>query len=153
PFEGGRGLPPEMRLWPKDVKAIERGEWPQYYSGSYPYCFALPRCPVDQKCGQGLYMGQAPGTHWYHSHKHGSTTLNLFNGLAGAFIIEDCSPEGYDGKLKAFYGDRCGEPGKLVEKVLVIQQLATVVNLTTPRGGGSPTQSVNGQLTPTITMR
>ncbi|HEV3076527.1 MAG TPA: multicopper oxidase domain-containing protein [Thermoanaerobaculia bacterium] len=153
PFEGGRGLPQEMRLWPKDVKAIDQGQWPQFYSGSYPYCFELPRCPVDQDCGQGLYMGQAPGTHWYHSHKHGSTTLNLFNGLAGALIIEDNSPEGYDGKLRAFYRDRGGERGELVEKVLVIQQLATVVNLTTPSGGGSPKQAVNGQLTPTITMR
>jgi FtsP/CotA-like multicopper oxidase with cupredoxin domain len=154
PFEGGRGLPKDMRLWPKDETAIGLGQWPQYYSGSYPYCFELPRCPVDQDCGQGLYMGQAPGTHWYHSHKHGSTTLNLFNGLSGALIIEDNSPKGYDGKLKTFYRDRGGEPGKLVEKVLVVQQLATVINLTTNTTGfPAPKQAVNGQLTPTITMR
>jgi FtsP/CotA-like multicopper oxidase with cupredoxin domain len=149
PFQGGRGLPQDMRLWPKDAKAIDNHQWPQFYSGSYPYCFELPRCPVNQDCGQGLFMGQSPGTHWYHSHKHGSTTLNLFNGLSGAFIIEDNNPDGYDGKLQGFYRNR----GGLVEKVLVIQQLATVVNLTTPNAPGSPQQVVNGQLTPTITMR
>jgi len=27
-------------------------------------------------------------THWYHAHKHGSTAINLLNGMAGALIIE-----------------------------------------------------------------
>lgn len=31
----------------------------------------------------------APGTYWYHAHKHGSTAIQLVNGLAGALIIED----------------------------------------------------------------
>jgi FtsP/CotA-like multicopper oxidase with cupredoxin domain len=156
-FQGGRGLPEELRLWPKDQRAIDNKRWPQFYDGSYPYCFELPRCPVDQPCGQGLYMGQAPGTHWYHSHKHGSTTLNLFNGLSGAFIIEDDSPEGYDGKLRAFYA-RGGH--ELKDQVLVVQQLAPAVNLfgvnlNTPKDVkvGPPNQVVNGQPTPTITMQ
>ena len=33
-------------------------------------------------------MGQSPGTHWYHAHKHGSTAINVANGMTGAFIIE-----------------------------------------------------------------
>jgi FtsP/CotA-like multicopper oxidase with cupredoxin domain len=145
--ESGHGLPRDLQLWPQNRQASDHGLWPQWYSGSYPYCFQLPRCPVDKPCGDDLRMGQAPGTQWYHSHKHGSTALNLFNGLAGAFIIADDRPDGYDGKLKAFYG------GKLDEKVLVLQQLSTVLNLMSAKGSGPPKMLVNGQLAPTITMR
>lgn len=31
----------------------------------------------------------APGTHWYHSHQHGSTAFQLANGLCGALIIDE----------------------------------------------------------------
>lgn len=140
----GHGLPSDLQLWPQNQQAIDHGLWPQWYSGSYPYCFQLPRTAGEKS---GLRMAQAPGTHWYHSHKHGSTALNLFNGLAGAFIIADDSPEGYDGKLKAFYKD------KLQEKVLVLQQLTTVLNLLSAKGGGPAAMLVNGQLAPTITMQ
>ena len=54
-------------------------------------------------------MGQAPGTHWYHGHKHGSTALNLANGMAGALIIEG----DYDDKLNPFFTK---------QQVLVLQQ-------------------------------
>lgn len=146
PYQGGHGLPPGQRLWPQNEQAIAQGVWPQYYSGSYPYCFQLPKYTVtDGK--PNVRMGQAPGTHWYHSHKHGSTSLNLFNGLLGAFIITDNSPTGYDGALQAFY------QGKLQEKVLVLHQIATVLNLTTPAGGGAPPVLVNGKLTPAIEMQ
>ncbi|HEX3130697.1 MAG TPA: multicopper oxidase domain-containing protein [Thermoanaerobaculia bacterium] len=142
PYQGGHGLPPEQQLWPQNEKAIAQGVWPQFYSGSYPYCFQLPKYPQDD-----VRMGQAPGTHWYHSHKHGSTSLNLYNGLLGAFIITDNSPTGYDGKLQAFY------QGKLEEKVLVLHQVATVLNLMSPAGGGAPQVLVNGQLAPRIEMK
>ncbi len=31
----------------------------------------------------------APGTHWYHAHVHGSTGLQVANGLAGALIVRE----------------------------------------------------------------
>jgi FtsP/CotA-like multicopper oxidase with cupredoxin domain len=137
----GHGLPPNLQLWPQNEAAIEHGEWPQWYIGAYPYCFQIPTGR------SGLEMGQSPGTHWYHSHKHGSTSINLFNGLAGALIITDNGPEGYDGKLKAFYR------GKLEEKVLVFQQFTGLVNLESAAPTGAPAVLVNGQLAPTLTMR
>lgn len=33
----------------------------------------------------------APGTHWYHSHRHGATGLQVSNGMAGAIIIREPS--------------------------------------------------------------
>ena len=46
-----------------------------------PYCFALPAYtaqvwppPPDSNSPN---MGQSPGTHWYHAHKHGSTAINV----------------------------------------------------------------------------
>lgn len=139
----GHGLPANQQLWLQNKSSIDQGLWPQWYVGSYPYCFQFPKYVP----GGDLRMGQAPGTHWYHSHKHGSTSLNLFNGLAGAMILTDDSPEGYDGKLRAFYG------GKLDEKVIVLQQITGVINLQASANRTVPALLVNGERTPTITMQ
>jgi FtsP/CotA-like multicopper oxidase with cupredoxin domain len=42
----------------------------------YEYCFQVPEF-------------HPPGTFWYHAHVHGSTALQVMNGLAGALIIEE----------------------------------------------------------------
>jgi|GEM_PF-6105954 len=31
----------------------------------------------------------APGTHWYHAHVHGTTALDMANGLVGALIVKE----------------------------------------------------------------
>ena len=31
----------------------------------------------------------APGTHWYHAHRHGSTAIHVSNGMAGAIIVKE----------------------------------------------------------------
>jgi len=148
PYHGASAsLPENLHLWPKNEEAIKAGKWPQYSVGASPYCFRLPDKPTGQKKNDGTFrMGQAPGTHWYHAHVHGSTALNVANGLAGAFIIE--GP--YDDKLRDFYKNA---PGGLVEKVLVIQQLSTSLGLLSAGRSGPPFLSVNGRREPVITMR
>jgi FtsP/CotA-like multicopper oxidase with cupredoxin domain len=137
-WQGKKGLPPDEQLWLKDDADIKAGRWPQYYVGAYPSCFQVPVWN-----GQPNSMGQAPGTHWYHAHKHGSTELNLFNGLAGAMIIEG----DYDDKLKPFYN-----AGK--EVVLVLQQYAAQVTLMrAPGTDPGALVSVNGQYRPVIQMQ
>ncbi len=86
---------------------------------------------------------QAPGTHWYHPHKHGSTSLQVANGMAGALIIE--GP--LDDFLRDYYA---GKKIKYTEKVLVTQQINENLNLYTQGATISP-PLVNGQVTPTIT--
>ena len=138
-------LPPPTPLWDSNSKQIHAHpqEWPQYIMGAFPNTFEIP----EYKPGGKYVMGQAPGTHWYHAHKHGSTALHMLNGLAGALIIEG----GYDRSLREFYGPN------FVEDILVFQQIDTQQNLerTNPNpartGGGQ--QLVNGQKTPTITMK
>ena len=44
--------------------------------GEQSYCIVLPDF-------------HAPGTHWYHAHKHGSTSLQVNNGLVGALIVRE----------------------------------------------------------------
>jgi FtsP/CotA-like multicopper oxidase with cupredoxin domain len=118
---------------------------------SYPTLFTLPLPPpaVDPDLGHPLIMGQAPGTHWYHAHKHGSVALQLLNGMAGAFIIEG----EFDDQLEALM------PGLAkTEKVLVIQQLGDSIMIQpgppiNTCAGGDPCPLVNGQLQPTIEMR
>lgn len=149
----------EQKLWPSNKTAIEAGQWPQYYIGAYPTCYQLPEYPegkipavppapeaADPKI---LQMGQAPGTMWYHMHKHGSTTLNVNNTLIGAYIIEGK----YDDQLKDFYKSTdTNKNWGLEEKVMVIQQVSVTPNLERAAGQGRPIFSVNGRRQPTLTM-
>jgi FtsP/CotA-like multicopper oxidase with cupredoxin domain len=148
PYKGRVGLPgapalPHMnQLWPVNEGEIKAGMWPQYQLGADPYCFPLPKYDPAK-----VRMGQSPGTHWYHAHKHGSTALNVANGMTGAFIIAG----DYDDQLHQYYG------ASFREKVLVIQQLSTApFPLTNPlsQGPGSPRPqiSVNGRLDPVVAM-
>lgn len=85
-----------------------------------------------------LTYGQAPGTHWYHPHKHGSTALQVINGMAGAMIIK--GP--FDDWLENYYSS---------EKVLVVHQIAEELPFFLP-GSTQPKALVNGQLNPKIEM-
>jgi FtsP/CotA-like multicopper oxidase with cupredoxin domain len=144
-YQGQPGkLPPSMRLWPVNAQAIAKGLWPQYQLGAYPYCFSLPAYDPAK-----VQIGQAPGTHWYHAHKHGSTALNIANGMTGAFVVEGQ----YDDDLRKYYGQA------LREQVLVIQQLSAVpfpltnARATPQPGAARPPLSVNGRRNPVIKMR
>jgi FtsP/CotA-like multicopper oxidase with cupredoxin domain len=172
-FDGqpGGGTP----LSPVNEKQIAEGAWPQYYIGSYPYCFKLPAYPetpattsaTHSHAGTGelagsaartllteapqshpLQMGQAPGTHWYHAHKHGSTAIDVGNGFVGAFVIEGT----YDDELAKFY--KAANPA-WSPSVLVINQIGVSPNLKNPGGGQDkgPDFSVNGRVNPVISMR
>jgi FtsP/CotA-like multicopper oxidase with cupredoxin domain len=154
-------LKPEQKLWPPNQQAIDAMVWPQYYAGAYPICFQLPSMPTahlpaippspDAANPNILQMGQAPGTMWYHMHKHGSTTLNVNNTLIGAFIIEGQ----YDDDLKAFYkGDGTQKNWGLKQQVMVIQEVGVTPNM---ERGGTPkvpvdSFSVNGRRHPVVTM-
>lgn len=131
-------LPVDEQLWPQNVKEMAEMRLPQYYIGAFPNCFNIPVWN-----GQKTSMGQAPGTHWYHSHKHGSTALNLANGMAGALIIEG----DYDDKLKPFFTK---------QRVLVLQQFGAVLPLlrsaTGQKAFNTDLVSVNGQYTPVVQM-
>ncbi len=159
------------KLWPVDQAQIRAGAWPQYYIGAFPYCFRLPEYvsdtppptqasrPVSHVMAshtaamtsavpdvrRSLQMGQAPGLHWYHAHKHGSTTINVANGMTGAFVIEGQ----YDDDLNRFYGTDWSRR----QPIMVINQLGTVPNLFAGGGPGAMPFSVNGRLQPKVTMR
>jgi Putative multicopper oxidases len=143
PAGGPPVLPHDEQLWPQNEMAMMGYELPQYYMGGFPNCFKIPQ--YNEATPTNPVMGQAPGTHWYHSHKHGSTALNLANGLAGALIIEDQGPEGYDGKLKKFFTK---------EQVLVCQTYATVMPELRAANvkQASDLVMVNGQWTPLLQM-
>jgi FtsP/CotA-like multicopper oxidase with cupredoxin domain len=125
--------------------------WPQYYIGAYPYCYQLPEYTGSYPPAPGaLQMGQSPGTHWYHAHKHGSTALDVANGMVGAFIIEGPS---YDDELNKFYGTNWTRS----QPVMVINQPGTTSNKMRP--GGTRTQDkgpdlvVNGRFQSILDMR
>lgn len=180
-FDGQPGT--KNPVWPVNEQELAKGAWPQYYIGSYPYCFRLPAYPAAGAAppasdttahaahtgGAGaaeregsswsplltedpprlpLQMGQAPGTHWYHAHKHGSTTINVSNGMTGVFIIE--GP--YDDELNEAY-KAYGAQWTRKQPILLINQLGTTPNLM--KGAGQdrgPDFSINGRINPVITM-
>jgi len=150
PYKGVAGkpghpaLPADMQLWPQNESEIKDGLWPQFQMGAFPYCFKIPAYDPAK-----VVMGQAPGTHWYHAHKHGSTALNVANGMTGVFIIEGK----YDDDLHKLYGPN------LREKVMMLQQLSTVpfpvLDPNLSQGGpGAPRApiSINGRRNPVVTM-
>jgi FtsP/CotA-like multicopper oxidase with cupredoxin domain len=139
---------------------MDAGQWPQYLMGAFPNFFQIPDYDKCKAANPPCKAGQAPGTHWYHAHKHGSTSLHIRNGLAGALIIESSQEGGYDHVIRNFYGwgDSYGDH----EKVFVLQQYDPIQNLErSPRGKAAPVNPgpgsfqtlVNGKLTPTITMQ
>jgi hypothetical protein len=129
------------KLWPVDAAQLKKGDWPQYYMGAYPYCYQIPKytdsvfpppAPANEHGGhtggplspppqKPLQMGQSPGLHWYHAHKHGSTAIDVGNGMTGAFVIEGQ----YDDDFDAFYG--AGWMRR--QPVLVINQIGVTPNL------------------------
>ncbi|HEY6805383.1 MAG TPA: multicopper oxidase domain-containing protein [Pyrinomonadaceae bacterium] len=140
PTPGHPALPLTEQLWYQNEEQIKAHELPQYYIGAFPNCFNIPTWN-----GQPTSMGQAPGTHWYHAHKHGSTTLNLANGMAGALIIEG----DYDATLKSYYQ---GKGMTITERVLVLQQFCAVLDLLRATATRDLV-SVNGQFTPVVEMK
>src|ERR1700752_5343398 len=142
---------PDLKpLWPVAQDQLQKGLWPQFYIGAYPYCFQIPQKDATEPVSSGpIKMGQSPGTHWYHAHKHGSTAINVANGMTGVFIIEGAT---YDDKLNDWYGR--GWRGR--QPILVINQLGVSPNLLTTRPGRTdkgPDFSVNGRIQPVIDMK
>ncbi len=146
----GKPIPTNMRLSAVDQYQINHGAWPQYQIGANPYCWPIPVDPNLGPTQPVTTMGQSPGTHWYHAHKHGSTALNVANGMTGVFIIEGAH---YDGNLHAYYGSA------FKEQVMMLQQLSSNPFPFTSGGNvihpGAPRAriSVNGQLNPTVAMQ
>jgi FtsP/CotA-like multicopper oxidase with cupredoxin domain len=88
-------------------------------------------------------MNQSPGTHWYHPHKHGSVAIQVANGMAGAFIVED-PHAGLDHFTRRH---------NLREHLISFQQIDTTLGLfNTNSVVGGVTPLVNGQNVPTIYM-
>jgi FtsP/CotA-like multicopper oxidase with cupredoxin domain len=140
---------------PKNAERIAAGLWPQFFYGAFPNFFEVPDYTAKKPDGSRRWnAGQAPGTHWYHSHKHGSTSLHIRNGLAGALIIESNQEGGYDHVIRKFYGwgDTYGETH---EKIFVFQQYDPTHNLERKKadGLGSRQTLVNGEYKPVITMK
>jgi FtsP/CotA-like multicopper oxidase with cupredoxin domain len=156
------------KLWPVDAAQIKKGDWPQYYMGAYPYCYQIPKYtdtvfpppgntaehtghtggPLSPPPQKPLQMGQSPGIHWYHAHKHGSTAIDVGNGMTGAFVIEGQ----YDDDFDTYYG--VGWMRK--QPVLVINQIGVTPNLergATARTDKGPDFSVNGRTRPVMKMQ
>ncbi|HTD22065.1 MAG TPA: multicopper oxidase domain-containing protein [Terriglobales bacterium] len=127
---GNPALPFNNRLATKNAQLRAEGKWPEFFVGGYPNCFQITEAA-------GHEMGQAPGTHWYHAHKHGSTAIHLYNGLAGAFIIEG----DYDRDLRAIYPDL-----DQTQKVLLVQRFTDMNDLERAANNNTIPVMVNGGL-------
>ncbi|MEM8960426.1 MAG: multicopper oxidase domain-containing protein [Acidobacteriota bacterium] len=114
------------------------------------YDVAVGTYPIDVP---QVPWNQPPGTHWYHPHKHGSTALQVGNGMAGALLIE--GP--FDDFLYGYYGVDPANATSLdaFEKLLVVHQAKESLPFyQRPLPPGEPPYPlVNGQLIPTVTMK
>jgi FtsP/CotA-like multicopper oxidase with cupredoxin domain len=95
-----------------------------------------------------LPWDQAEGTHWYHPHKHGSTSIQVANGMAGPLVIE--GP--FDEWLRNYYRPSPGVQTALVEKMIAMQQINQTPNFYTVPAK-APAILINGQVNPKITVQ
>ena len=51
--------------------------------------FCAPISPPGQRTGLRRQRAPPAGTHWYHPHHHGSTSLQAGCGAAGVLVVED----------------------------------------------------------------
>ena len=123
---------------------------PVRYKEEHEYTYKIP--------GTDTGRPQPAGLHWYHPHKHGSTSHQGWQGLAGPFVISgpiDEVPE-----VKAAKRDRV----LVLNELLINQDLATPSATMLPTVGFSPFTSdpsmpidivftVNGQETPDIDIQ
>jgi FtsP/CotA-like multicopper oxidase with cupredoxin domain len=120
-----------LNLYPFGSTGVPTGN-PEYAVASY------------QMDVNPLPWNQPPGTHWYHPHKHGSTSIQVQGGMAGGLIITGA----FDDWLKKLYGD------KLVDRVMAVQQIAGASNFFNRGVPNYPPQLLlNGYATPVIKMR
>jgi len=122
-------------------EAKAAGEFPQYWPGFFPYHFELPKFGVDN-----VTMGQAPGTHWYHCHQHGSTSLQILNGMAGLIVATG----DYDDKILSLGGGTPDKP-KIKEHVMIWQLFSEQPNQVNTNQSAAIV-SCNSQMVPTIKM-
>ncbi len=63
------------------------------------------------------------GTFWYHTHRHGSTALQVSSGMGGALIVRgDRKPDvGHQGDIDTLLRTPAGDP--FAERILVMQQI------------------------------
>jgi FtsP/CotA-like multicopper oxidase with cupredoxin domain len=92
-----------------------------------------------------LRYTQSEGTHWYHAHKHGSTALQVLNGLVGTFKILG----EFDAELEALFADQGGLPDRL----LVVQQLQEAPSGLGNDPSGAPDPLINGMANPILRMK
>jgi FtsP/CotA-like multicopper oxidase with cupredoxin domain len=116
--------------------------------------------PVSETVAHASYQtdmnpfpwNQAPGTHWYHPHKHGSTSLQVLNGMAGSLLIQ--GP--FDDWLYGVYKVDPNDSGQLetFEKVMVVQQVWPELNFyQKPHPNYPPQPLINGQADPVVSMK
>jgi FtsP/CotA-like multicopper oxidase with cupredoxin domain len=103
---------------------------------------STPENPYFRRYCIWLPQFHAPGTHWYHAHRHGSTALQVVNGLVGALIVEE-PPDQYvpvDGENLWIVGEIIGNQNSEASKVYTCRP-------------PTPSFTVNGLSQPTLIMR
>lgn len=112
--------------------------------------------------GYRIPADHLPGTYWYHSHQHGSTSTQVENGMAGTLLIRPQNDE--DDLAPGLWHD---DPAQSHDRVLMFQEIANYgaqqgpgVNLSDPNQASQvdnytsnwPDIAVNGERQPTLTL-
>lgn len=99
-----------------------------------------------------------PGTYWYHAHKHGATSTQVENGMAGTLLMLPTHDD--ENVVPGLWND---DPTKTHDRVLVLQEI-TDFGVRQGVGGGrgkrlqatgqstAPFTTINGQIRPTLQL-
>ncbi len=98
-------VPPDdpTQMWEKWYpKYMQARGWTNWHTITNGLTTAVSTNLVDYPHPGGIYVAKerfnyvfdipsshAPGTHWYHAHKHGATSVHVENGQAGVLIVRE----------------------------------------------------------------
>lgn len=118
-----------LEVWPKNDPLMPSG--PTHFDHELTYRYQLPK-------------DHAPGTHWYHAHRHGSTAYNVQQGQFGSLIVREPP-------------DQRILPGVTDITLMLAEALHREPETEGPRPVGAdlpdPLFTINGVHLPTIAMR
>ena len=156
-----------------DGNPISSGRDPNVVRSSDDVLYSLPPSSQDpdpkknphQYC-PWLPAFHAPGTHWYHSHRHGSTAIQVGGGMVGALIVKEPADQELcqyapnvvmlvQEAAQSLISQDFGTKTEQIEEFNLLtaqEKLDRGVYERTGRNG-TGTFLVNGQINPTITLK
>ncbi|MEU3188246.1 multicopper oxidase family protein [Streptomyces sp. NPDC006923] len=152
----GRYMPPTLRIQPGDRMELEVRNRLDKYTNLHVHGLHVSPSGNSDNVFIHIHPGETfhyaykflktikPGTYWYHSHAHPMSAPQVAGGMSGVIVVEG---------LKRYLPPALRNITEHVVALKDFQVEGDEVRTRNLRIGGATNRTVNGQLTPTISIR